>query len=431
MRRFFLTFRLKNDILERSNSFWDRSAQILKTVGIVCEYNPFHNGHAHQIETLRQNGFELIVCAMSGNFTQRGELAIADKYTRAEGAVRCGADIVVELPFPFSSFSAEGFSRAGVHILSSLGVDSLSFGSESADLSLLRKAADAACSDEFISAYSNADKSTGAAKAYFDTLSRFVEGDLSPLSNDILGISYLSAIKDLGAKMDVFPIKREGSSYNERTLSDTENPSATALRGAVKNNESGFFSISSNSMPKKALAVLQGAQKDAKAPVFSDRIGKEIISFFSLLTPAEIISRAISRSCGGDFVAEDGCGIVERLCNAAKNVHGLNEFLEKAYNSRYTDARINRVILFSLLGVSNRFTKSTPEYTTLLAASEKGRKHLAEIRKSAPFPIITKPADAPDGYLTEILRASDALYARAMSNDTPTDYFLKKHPFLS
>ncbi|MBR3687146.1 MAG: nucleotidyltransferase family protein [Clostridia bacterium] len=403
----------------------------MKTVGIVCEYNPFHNGHAHQIELLRQNGFELVVCAMSGNFTQRGELAIADKYTRAESAVRCGADIVVELPFPFSSFSAEGFSRAGVHILSSLGVDTLSFGSESADLTLLSRAADAACSDEFISAYSKADKGVGAARAYFDTLSRFVEGDLSPLSNDILGISYLSAIKDLGVKMDVFPIKREGASYNERTLSDTENPSATALRGAVKDNESGFFSISSSSMPKEALTALQAAQNEGKAPVFSDGIGKEIISFFSLLTPAEIISRAISRSGGGDFVAEDGCGIVDRLCNATKNTRGLNEFLKKAYNSRYTDARINRVALFALLGVSNRFSKAVPEYTTLLAASEKGRTHLAKIRKSSAFPIITKPADAPDGCLTKILRASDALYARAMSDDIQTDHFLKKHPFLS
>ena len=184
-------------------------------------------------------------------------------------------------------------------------------------------------------------------------------------------------------------------------------------------------------MPKEALAVLQAAQKDGKAPVFSDGIGKEIISFFSLLTPAEIISRAISRSGGGDFVAEDGCGIVERLCNAAKNTRGLNEFLKKAYNSRYTDARINRVALFALLGVSNRFSKAVPEYTTLLAASEKGRTHLAKIRKSSAFPIITKPADAPDGCLTEIIRASDALYARAMSDDMQTDYFLKKHPFLS
>ena len=403
----------------------------MKTVGIVCEYNTFHNGHAHQIALLRQSGFELIVCAMSGNFTQRGDLAIADKYTRAESAVKCGADIVVELPFPFSSFSAEGFSRAGVHILSSMGIDTLSFGSESVDLSLLRKSAEAACSEEFLSAYSKADKSVGAAKAYFDTLSRFVEGDLSPLSNDILGISYLSAINNLGADMDVFPVKRKGSHYNERTLSCSENPSATALRGAVRTNENGFFSLSSDNMPIEALATLQSAQNEGKAPVFSEKIEKEIVSLFNLLTPTEIISRAISRSGGGDSIAEDGCGIVERLCNAAKNAHSLNKFLAKAYNSRYTDARINRVILFALLGVSNRFAKSVPEYTTLLAASEKGRIYLSGIRKNLDFPIITKPADAPDGCLTEILRASDALYAHAMSNGAHSDYFLKKHPFLS
>lgn len=403
----------------------------MKTVGIVCEYNPFHNGHAHQIALLRQSGFELIVCAMSGNFTQRGDLAIADKYTRAESAVKCGADIVVELPFPFSSFSAEGFSRAGVHILSSMGIDTLSFGSESVDLSLLRKSAEAACSEEFLSAYSKADKSVGAAKAYFDTLSRFVEGDLSPLSNDILGISYLSAINNLGADMDVFPVKRKGSHYNERTLPCSEHPSATALRGAVRTNENGFFSLSSDNMPTEALATLQSAQNEGKAPVFSEKIEKEIVSFFNLLTPTEIISRAISRSGGGDSIAEDGCGIVERLCHSAKGARDLGEYLSRAYNSRYTDARINRVILFALLGVSNRFAKSVPEYTTLLAASEKGRIYLSGIRKNLDFPIITKPADAPDGCLTEILRASDALYAHAMSNGTHSDYFLKKHPFLS
>ena len=426
-----MTFGLKNDILLCDNVFWERSEQILKTVGIVCEYNPFHNGHAHQIDLLRQNGYELIVCAMSGNFTQRGELAIADKYTRAQSAALCGADIVVELPFPFSSFSAEGFALAGVHILSKLGVETLSFGSESADLSLLRKASDAACSDEFISAYSKADKGVGAARSYFDTLSRFVEGDLSPLSNDILGISYLSAIKNLGTGMDVFPIKRKGANYNERTLSGTENPSATAIRNAVKDNESGFFSLSSTNMPHEALEVLKSAQADGRAPVFSEGIGKDIVSFFSLLTPAEIISRAISRSGGGDAVAEDGCGIVDRLCNAARNSSNLYEFKSKAYNSRYTDARINRVILFAMLGVSNRFIKAVPQYTTLLAASDKGRNYLSEIRKGSAFPIITKPADAPDGCLTEILRASDALYTRAMANGLPTNYFLKKHPFLS
>ena len=89
----------------------------MKTVGIVCEYNPFHNGHKRQIDILRESGAEVIVCAMSGNYTQRGELAVADKYTRAEASVRCGADLVVELPFPYSSLSAEELIRLALKVL--------------------------------------------------------------------------------------------------------------------------------------------------------------------------------------------------------------------------------------------------------------------------------------------------------------------------
>jgi predicted nucleotidyltransferase len=138
----------------------------MKTVGIVCEYNPFHTGHARQIDILRKSGAEVIICAMSGNFSERGELTVADKYTRAEAAVRCGADIVVELSFPYSSLSAEGFCSAGVHILSSLGCDTLSFGSESSDVALLRRAADIVASPEFVSDYAEICKNQGSARAY-------------------------------------------------------------------------------------------------------------------------------------------------------------------------------------------------------------------------------------------------------------------------
>ena len=115
----------------------------MRTVGIICEYNPFHTGHKRQIDILRSMGYDCVICAMSGNYTQRGELAIFDKYTRAESALHGGADLIVELPFPFSSLSAEGFANAGVHILSSLGVDAISFGSECADVTLLECAAEA------------------------------------------------------------------------------------------------------------------------------------------------------------------------------------------------------------------------------------------------------------------------------------------------
>lgn len=401
----------------------------MRAVGIVCEYNPFHTGHEHQLEFLRKNGAEIIICAMSGNFSERGELTVADKYTRAEAAIICGADIVLELPFPYSSLSAEGFCSSGVHILSSVGCDTLSFGSESADAGLLHRAADVILSEDFVKSYTESDKNQGSAKAYFDLLSEHLGEDTALLSNDILGISYVAALKREKLNMEIFPIRRNGAAFNETSLGDGF-PSATAIRSAAKNSVEGFFAISEDHLPKGSLVTFQSAQVCGLAPVFTDSIGSDILSFFKLMTPDEIIARAIKKSRGGGAVAEDGCGIVQRLCNCAKGSKDLEEFVTGAYNSRYTDARINRVILFSLIGVSDIFEKSVPEYATLLGASESGRKYLSEIRKNVDFPIITKPADAPDGRLTDILRLSDSLYASAMPKGVNFDYFMKKHPFM-
>lgn len=401
----------------------------MKTVGIVCEYNPFHTGHRHQIDILRESGAETIICAMSGNFSQRGELTVADKYTRAEASIRCGADIVVELPFPYSTLSAEGFCNAGVHILSSLECDTISFGSETADKALLTRAADVILSDSFIESYSRGDKKQGSAKAYFELLSERLGESAAPLSNDILAISYIAAIKRSGSNMDVFPIRRAGAAYKESKLGNAL-PSATAIREAVKNIAEGFFSVSDAHLPKDSLEVLRTAQSKGQAPVFTANIGSDILSFFKLMSSEDIVARAIKKSGGGQSVCCDGCGIVERLCNSAKAASSFDDFMRSAYTSRYTDARINRVILFSLIGVSDIFEKSLPEYTILLGASETGRNYLSGIRKTAVFPIITKPADAPEGIHTDLLRLSDSLYTSAMPKDVSFDYFLKKHPFM-
>lgn len=401
----------------------------MKAVGIVCEYNPIHNGHKRQLDILRENRAEVIICAMSGNFSERGELTIADKYLRAEAAVRCGADVVVELPFPFSSLSAEGFCSAGAYILSNLGCDTLSFGSESADAELLNRAADVILSESFIKEYTESQKNQGSARLYFDLLSSRLGDCSSLLSNDILAISYIAAIKRLGLSMDLFPIKREGAAYNEEQLIGTY-PSATAIRNVIKKSDDRFLSITDEHIPKDALSVLQNAQACGLAPIFTDKIGAEILSFFKLMSPDDIVTRAIKRSGGGASVCCDGCGIVDRLCNSAKTALSFDDFVQISYTSRYTFARINRVILFALLGVSDIFEKSLPEYTTLLGASEKGRKLLSSIRKSVTFPTITKPADAPDCALTNILRLSDSFYSSAMPKGTSFDYFLKKHPFM-
>ena len=394
----------------------------MKSVGIICEYNPFHNGHKRQIDLLREMGYERIICVMSGNYTQRGELAIADKYTRANAAMLGGADIVLELPFPYSSLSAEGFARAGVHILSSLGIDAISFGSESADLDLLTAAADAVASQEFIEKYSSNVKG-GAAKSFFSLLGEHIGKDCSILSNDILAIQYIAAIKALNASLEIVPIKRNGAAYNEISLEKDTLPSATAIRKKVK-TDNGFTSELSTYIPSESLKALDNAPT-----VFAKNIDREIVHFFKSMTPDEICARAISRSGGGRSVADDGCGIVERLCKGARGAKNLSDLLYSAYNLRYTDARVNRVLLFSLLGVSDTAAKTLPEYTTLLASNDNGRAFLSEGRKRRSYNIVTKPADAPESSIQKRLGdTADELYTLAMGNNTPIDYFIKKSP---
>ncbi len=404
----------------------------MKSVGIICEYNPFHNGHKRQIDILRDMGYDCIVCLMSGNYTQRGEPAVFDKYTRAEAAVFGGADLVLELPFPYSSLSAEGFAAAGVHILSAIGITTISFGSECGELALIERAADAVISPSFPDVYSMMMKGgRGSAAAYFEAVKLLSDCDASLLSNDILGISYISAIKRFGYDMKVVPIKREGAAYNEKNLSNTKLPSASAIREQVKNSGDGFERLIAGHIPEMSLSVLLSAKNKGLGPVYADTIGRDILSFFNLLSPEEISDRAISRSEGGKCIAEDGVGICDRICNAAKFSGSFEELLCRSYTSKYTSARINRVILFSLLGISDKAASILPEYTTLLSTNDVGRSFLSDLRKNGNFNVVTKPSDAPtDSILRKLSEASDSLYASAMPSNQSRDIFVKSRPFI-
>ncbi len=402
----------------------------MRTAGIICEYNPFHMGHKHQIDTLHTMGYDCVVCVMSGNFTQRGDLAMFDKYTRAKSAVLGGADLVLELPFPYSSMSAEGFANAGIHILASIGVDAICFGSECNDKSLLVNAANAITSPEFPQIYSELIKSgLGSTSAYLEAVKHISGTNARLLSNDILGISYIAAIKKGGYHIDILPIKREGAAYNDKNLKAGEPPSASAIREAVKKSELGMSELLCGHVPDLVLECLTNAKNEGLAPVFADNIASEILSFFKLMSPDEIAARAISRSNGGDHIAEDGCGICDRLCSIARKCKSFDEFQNRSYTSKYPNSRLNRVMLFSLLGVSDKIFRTKPEYTTLLAVNSIGRNFLARTRKTCELPIITKPADAPGEGIQKLLSESaDSFYTEAIPSPTHADYFIKSHP---
>ncbi len=346
--------------------------------GIVCEFNPFHNGHAYLLESARSIGAENIVCAMSGNAVQRGELAVADKYLRAEATLRCGADLVLEIPFPWSAASAEFFALAGIRVLRRY-CDSVIFGSECGDIKVLQEAANLSLDKDFIDRFESRKKSgEGAASAYFSLLSDGIGVELS--SNDILGVEYIKAAKKLGAELDFYTITRKGSAYREGSLEPMKNPSATALRNEW---QSGRLALEGY-MPTQAIKVFARAFENGE------------ITDSRLLERAYLMFFRFSRAENFSGIAEAEGGIADRLCSLARESKDFESFWEALRTKRYTDAKLRRAMLFCLTSVSAELLHTAPEYTYLLAANDKGRAILSSTRKSAEgdeIKLVTKPAD--------------------------------------
>ncbi len=380
--------------------------------GIICEFNPLHNGHKRLIDTARASCDGYIVCVMSGNAVQRGELAICDKYVRAEAAVKVGADLVVELPYPWCASGAECFSNAAVKILSHF-CNNIIFGSEHGDIDFLKNAAECASRidfrDEFKERLNNGE---GSAQAYFSMLSERGYENIS--SNDILGIEYIRAASN--TDISFYTIKREGDDYNAASLNDgIIYPSATALRSEWQN---GIINTQKH-IPAEAFDVFNEAIKLGQIVDYK-AISKAIVMFFRLANPKDLYD-----------IAEADEGIINRICMAAKESVSYEEMFEALRTKRYTDAKLRRVILFCLTGVSKNMLKSTPQYTTLLGASENGRKLLSSIRKDNSFNIVTKPADAPkESEQFCIGQRLDDIFTLAQKNAQPTSDSYRKKAFI-
>ena len=344
----------------------------MTSFGIICEFNPLHNGHKRLIDQARARGADCVICVMSGNAVQRGELAVADKYTRGKAAILCGADIVLELPYPWCSASAEFFAGAGVEILSHF-CHNIIFGSESGDIELLQKAAHAAGSDSFKEEYKRRiDNGEGAAAVYFSMLKEIGGTELS--SNDLLGVEYIRAAIERGLDLKFHTVSREGAAYLEEELGDEIYPSATAIRKAWKEGKGA-----DNYMPSEAIEVFDKAD----------------ITDISLLSRALLMYFRLADAEKLNDIAEADGGIVNRIISAAKNATNEKEFFEAIRTKRYTDSKLRRAMLFCLTGVTKDILNSSPSYTVLLGASAKGRELLSTVRKSGSINVVTKPADAP------------------------------------
>lgn len=382
----------------------------MKVSGIICEYNPFHNGHLYHIRKTRENGATHIAAVMSGNFVQRGDTAIMDKLERARLAVRSGADLVIELPVQYSLASAENFASGAVHLLDSLGaVDELSFGSECGDTRKLLKAMETVD----LAALTHADEIKSIMEkgyTYPRALNSVVNGydpeaaAIIAEPNNTLAVEYLRALKRSGSAMEPFTVMREKAAHDGTEASDGF-ASASMLREMIENGES----IDSFTTEEWAAAV-RSAVKNGETASMS-RLERVILYKLRTCSVEEIAQ-----------ICDVGQGLEHRIYGA-RMAGSLDELLFTVKTKRYTMARIRRIMLALLIGITKTDMEQLPPYGRILAFNERGREILARAKGSAMIPFgssiakLSQLGNTAERFAELEIRASD-IYGLALDTVT-------------
>ncbi len=345
------------------------------TVGIICEYNPLHLGHKKQIDRIREvfGPDVTIVCAMSGNFVQRGAPAIIDKSRRAQAAVLSGADLVLELPVTTSLSSAEGFAAGGVKILEKL-CDYLCFGAETADADALMAAGRAQLSPDFpprLKQQLETGMSFPAARqAALEQLG--IDASLLRQPNNILGVEYCKAILRQESPMKPFPIHREGSYHAE--VADGENPSATAVRNLMLIAHNW-----KNCVPRQVRSIFENA------PLHSLAAGERaILAKLRTMTDAEF-----------EALPYGSEGLWRKFMHESRLEATLEEIIAATKSKRYTRSRIDRMVMCAFLGITKDILEADVPYVRVLAFNDKGREILKAAKKDGRFLNAGEKTDHP------------------------------------
>ncbi len=364
-----------------------------KIVAIITEYNPFHNGHKYQIDKIREEIPDAtIIAIMSGNIVQRGDFAFADKYTRAEMAMKCGIDAVFELPFPYCCSTAEIFASAGAEIASKLGASYLYFGIESDSLEILEKIAEAIDSEAFDKNVQELYKNDFSSYPVIRDKALSKLGlKLSNNSNDILAIEYIRAIKNKALNLEYRAIKRIGAGYKDSNMCDIM--SASAIREHFYRNGELL------SLPENARNALESVAKEGK--INDKNLTNRTLLSHILLTSANELEVK--------FDVPNGMGYF--ILDCAKNCKNPESFTDELSTKGYTTARLKRAIIYSIFNVN--YIDKVPSFTVLLGTNEKGKKIIKKCRKKETFAILTKHADAK-----KLNESSLALYEKMLTVDS-------------
>lgn len=397
-----------------------------KYIYIIAEYNPPHTGHKYMIDELRRRFGDdaTVICIMSGNFTERGSVAIANKYARAKAALFIGADLVLSLPFPWCVSSAEYFARAGVSIAtglaSALPTDEhiLAFGSESGDADAIKLVGARLASAEFrqkLDSLPTIERTARGIERSYSEMYKDGTADLLTSPNNTLAVEYVRAINELGSSLTPVTVKRLGASHDAKL--PELHPSASYLRDRICVGEDVCGLI-----PDNAYCVLRD-EFEAYGAACDENYGDALLGILRLMSPKAI-----------DGFAECAAGVGRRLISTANSSASFAEALSSAATKQYTNARLRRASIFAAVGVTQSEIRALPKYTSVLAANEKGTLALRSFSKQSNIAILTKSADAALKLDNSAMRQfeldahSDTLYALAFRPHLSSDAFRRNSP---
>ena len=353
--------------------------------GIVCEYNPFHNGHLYQIERAKAMGSGSIVCVMSGNFVQRGECAFFSKHLRAKAAVMSGADVVIDLPTPWAMASAETFARGSIGLLESFGIEALSFGCENDNENLLRACAHKLRDDslgQIIKRYTAEGISypEAASKALSESLGEKA-GELVSSPNNTLAIEYIRHLSD---DIKLMPVKRQGASHDSDKAKD--NIASASMIRKLRLSDEAFSFVPPDLVPLYKEADIYDISNCERAVLSALRsMAKEEFALY----------------------VSDTNGLDMRIYDAVQSADSLESLYALAKSKNYTHSRVRREVMNLWLKVRCDYSEGIPPYIKILAVSEKGLSLLSGAKNNSALPIITKHSEAKrlTGKASEIYEA--------------------------
>ena len=349
-------------------------------LGIISEYNPFHNGHLlHLQDSKKLTHTDFTIAVMSGNFVQRGDTSIVDKWTKTEMALKAGVDLVIELPTLYAISSAENFAEGAIKILNGLGVvDYVSFGSEIGEISPLNDVAQVLYKEpkEFSALIANQLRSglsypkarELAIQMYFGSSQKYT--DILQNPNNILGIEYLKALKKYKSPIRPITLKRKYSDYNSADVKSGI-ASATAIRTMLQNNKNVHYVV-----PYETYELLEDKKKSGQIIPSLSIFSKEIMYSLRKMTLSEIAS-----------LPDVSEGLENKIKTAVNTSNNLEELISKIKSKRYTQSRIQRILLYALLNISEKdmnMSRKQMPYIRVLGFNKHGKRIISAIANHNP-----------------------------------------------